>query len=185
MRDHWVAPRSKLRRGVVPDRPDFSGADLCAIAGVSAAGLSAWRRAGLLPPAPETRRGARYPREVARRACAIGLVGSRAAKLRRFDEMMPLILDEAPPRAAAEVPVPVPVVALPPPPMPPVVAPPPASTAPPTPTTSPPDDEADIPGAAWRRIELLPGLELHLAAGAPPVLRALVRDIARRFGRSL
>lgn len=43
----------------------------------------------------------------------------------------------------------------------------------------------DLPGRAWKRIELLPGLELHLVDGASDVLRELVRDVARRFGGML
>lgn len=222
----WVPPRSRLPRGKLPQQRDsFTGADLCAIAGVTLRALAAWRREGLLPPAPSTRRGARYDRAVARRACAIGLVGVGTARLKRFDEMIPLILDEAPPPVAPAAPdaaggaspasagaaassgpaapgasaVTAPGsgagTASPGPPAPArdrAAAPPSAaapSTAPvdetATATAGALDDEAEIPGQGWRRIELLPGLELHLAEGAAPVLRALVRDIARRFGRSV
>lgn len=75
----WKPKRSKLKRGILPPGQDtFTGADLCAISGVGMKGLATWRREGLLPPAPSTRRGARYDRDVARRACAIGKVGIRA-----------------------------------------------------------------------------------------------------------
>jgi hypothetical protein len=139
---------------VVPNRASFTGPELCAIAGIAPKGLSEWRARGLMPPAPANRRTARYSYELARRAAAIGKAGITAAALPRFDEMIPLILDEAP----------TPVV--------------------PAPAPSGPAD-AEIVGASWKRIELLPGLELHLAEGAPPVLRELVRDVARKFGRTV
>jgi hypothetical protein len=148
--------RSPLPAGVVPNRASFTGPELCAIAGIAPKGLSEWRARGLMPPAPPNRRTARYSYELARRAAAIGKAGITAAALPRFDEMIPLILDEAP---APVVPAP--------------------ASAP----TGPAD--AEIVGTSWKRIELLPGLELHLAEGAPPVLRELVRDVARKFGRTV
>jgi hypothetical protein len=177
----WTPERSKLRRGVLPDQDVFTSADLCALGGVTLHGLSGWRRAGLLPPAPTPRRGARYGRDVARLVCAIGRAGVRAAKLPRFAEMIPFILNEAPPRdavrpdagAAPSIGADVARAAPAAPAVPVVLAP----AAPSAPT-------AGLDGTAWTHIELLPGLELHVAAGAPPLVHELVRDIAGRFGKA-
>ncbi len=45
--------------------------------------------------------------------------------------------------------------------------------------------ESDVPfaAAAWQRIELAPGIEIHLADFVPPIMRGVVREVAKRFGR--
>lgn len=168
-RNKWRPEYSPLGLGQLPPHQDsFSGADLCALSGMSLQGLTGWRKEGLIPPAPEPRRGARYGREVARRVAAIGLVGVRTARLRRFEEMIPLILDEAPPPATPTAAAPTtPATAA-------SSAAPTSAVAPslvtsaPTPLSRSSGEPAalPLPGSTWTHIELLPGLQLQVAAGA-------------------
>lgn len=175
----WVMPASPLGFAQLPpDQTSFSGADLCALGGVSERVLAEWRAQGLLPPAPEPRRGARYDRAVARRVCAIGRAGLKAARLPMFEQLIPLILGE---RAPASPP-PTSTPALPPPGAP-VEATLTGPVAGPTTSGQPPGPAASLAGSTWRHIELLPGLQLQVADDAAPLVHALVRDVARHFGK--
>ncbi len=154
---------SKLPKGVIPDQESFSGADLMAITGCTAKTLTAWRRIGLLPRVPAKGLSTVYGRGHVRRALAIARAGVQAAKLPRFAEMIPLVLGEAPlPQEA---------------PPPPDAA---ARVAALVPSSEP---DGPLAGVAWKTIELLPGLELRLAEDAPPIMRSIVREVAKRFGR--
>lgn len=167
--------KSPLKPGVLPEgKLTFTGADLAALTDCEPKTLSAWRRQRILPRVPRRGFDTRYDRDHARRALAIAKAGVQAARLPRFAEMIPLILDEAPaPVDARTSPVPA------------------AGSAPPASQLAAhlsqlaPSAEPDGPlvGLAWQTIELLPGLELRLAESAPPIMRAIVREVAKRFGR--
>lgn len=167
---------SSLTTGVLPPtQSDFTSADIAKLAGVDTKTLVLWRRSRIIPRVPLAGPKTRYGRDIARRACAIAKVGSRAAQHPRFEEMIPIILDEAPRAARAGAPRP--------------EAPPPVEAIVPLPPPPPvkPSDEPDVPfqAVAWQRLELLPGIEIHLADSVPPIMRGVVREIAKRFGRTL
>lgn len=172
--------KTNLQKGVLPAQQSFSNGELAVLGGCLPQTLSMWRRARLIPRVPFAGRKTRYGRESARRVVAIARVGVQAAKHPRFDEMIPIILDEAPRPGLAGV------VAPAPPPTTPAPAPT-ATAAPSSSTTIAPSAEPDAPftGAAWQRIELAPGIEIHLADFVPPIMRAVVREVAKRFGRTL
>jgi hypothetical protein len=94
--------KSALKPGVLPEgKVTFTGADLAAITDCEPKTLSAWRRQRILPRVPSRGLDTRYDRDHARRALAIAKAGVQAARLKRFAEMIPLILDEAPAPADA------------------------------------------------------------------------------------
>lgn len=172
------ARKTKLQKGVLPIQQTFSNGELAVLGGCLPQTLSMWRRAGLLPRVPFAGRKTRYGRESARRVVAIARVGMQAAKHPRFEEMIPIILDEIPPpQSAATAASAAPPVAA-------QVAP---TAHPEPPPAVAPSTEPDAPfsGAAWQRIELAPGIEIHLADFVPPIMRAVVREVAKRFGRAL
>ena len=47
-------------------------------------------------------------------------------------------------------------------------------------------DAPDVPftAVAWQRLELIPGVELHVADHLPPIMRAVVREVAERMGHT-
>lgn len=157
-----------LRKGVVPpDRTSFTNRELAAVGGCLPKTLSEWRRMGLLPRTSFAGKRTRYGRESARRVAAIARMGVQAARHPRFDEMLPLILDELP-RTDARGPA--------------------GSTRDTPPAGSvAKSSEPDAPftHAAWQRIELAPGIEIHLADFVAPIMRGVVREVAKRFGRAL
>jgi hypothetical protein len=165
-----------------PSRTSFTVHEIAKLGGVGVKTLVAWRREGLLPRASGAGRNSRYGREAARLACAIGLLGVRSARSWFFQELIPIVLNEIPrptaPRRAAEAsstpsPPPVPAAA------------PPATIAAPIVSATATASEPPLGVETWQRVVLTQGLELHVSDALPPMMRGLVREVAKGFGRTL
>ncbi len=132
----------------------FTTADLAAIAGCEVKSILLWKRRGLLSKRASARGRVDYGVEDARRARAIALLGVQAAKHPRFEELMAIALDEVPRPGKAP--------------------PPPAPSA---------EPDAPLPGPGWKHVPLMEGVEMQVAESVPPIVRAMVREVAKRFGK--
>jgi DNA-binding transcriptional MerR regulator len=138
---------------VVP--PGYSAIELARAAGISPSTIKHWIASGLMDKPEFRARRTTYGREHLVRALAI-------KKLREHNVLLPEIK-----RRLAKIPLEeLAKEVLPP------------EPPPPAPRDAP---AADI-GQAWRRVELLPGLELHVRADAGAVVHRLAEEIRQRYG---
>lgn len=146
--------------------------ELCALLGVRPRTLRSWIRAGLVPRPPFRGRATEYSDAAVLRAQAV-------AALRRENLPIALVRRQVS-RATPDELRAIAGIAPPPAPAPVVIAPPPPPPPEPEPEPAPPPAEVSAapPGAAWRRIELVPGLELHVREDAGPLALRIASDIA-------
>ena len=46
------------------------------------------------------------------------------------------------------------------------------------------EEKAPLPGPGWKHVTLMEGVEMQVAESVPPIVRAMVREVAKRFGKS-
>lgn len=138
--------------------PAYSAVELARAAGISPGTIKHWIAAGLMEKPEFRARRTTYGREHLVRVLAI-------KKLREHKVLLPEIK-----RKLAKIPLE-------------ELA---KEVLPPEPPASAPRDGGGATGAdigqAWRRVELLPGLELHVRADAGAVVHRLAGEIREKYG---
>ena len=143
---------------ITPPGPSLT--ELAAGTGVSARTIRTWIKRGLLPPPEPHGPATRYTADHRRRVLAI-------LKLRARNMRLPAIARHLAKASREEL------AAL--------GADPTAALAQPAAVPPPPAAPAYV-AESWEHIVLWPGLELHVRAGAGPVLRRIAQDIVTHYG---